>query len=98
MTCFGPRLRVESLTYVDEIAGGGKRETIETTVLNCGALEEKKKAFVNLEKSKWMKIGKGGITERQDKTRQDHLISINRYLQRPEYTVGQAIEHINRNL
>ena len=57
-TCFGPKLQIESLTYVDDIAGGGRKSTIETTIENCRVLEERKKAYVNLEKSKWMKIGK----------------------------------------
>ena len=35
---------------------------------------------------------------RQDKTRQDYLFPINRNLQRPIYTVGQAVGHIYRYL
>ena len=57
VTNFGPDLSIESLTYVDDIAGGGNKDTIETTITNCAVLEEKKKASVNLEKSKWMKVG-----------------------------------------
>ena len=58
VTCFGSNVEIESLVYVDDIAGGGKIGTMETLVMNCGILEVKKKASVNLDKSKWMKIGK----------------------------------------
>ena len=79
VTCFGPRLRIESLTYVDDIAGGGKKETIETTVSNCGVLEEKKKASVNLEKSKWMKIGKGETAEIKTEVKDGKLGEVKEY-------------------
>ena len=80
VTCFGPHLNIESLTYVDDIAGGGNKETVETTITNCSALEEKKKASVNLEKSKWMRVGtKNKIEEMKAEVKCGRLDEVSKY-------------------
>ena len=57
VTCLGPGMVIGALTYVDDISGGGRAQTIERTIWNCRSLEDKKKASVNTDKSKGMICG-----------------------------------------
>ena len=57
VTCLGPGMYIMALTYVDDISGAGRVETTDKTIRNCRRLEERKKASVNMEKSKCMKMG-----------------------------------------
>ena len=57
VTCLGPDMIIQALTYVDDISGAGRAEATDKTIRNCKALEDKKKATVNMEKSACMKIG-----------------------------------------
>ena len=58
VTCLGPGMHIQALTYVDDISGAGRAETTNKNIRNCKRLEENKKASVNIDKSGIMKVGK----------------------------------------
>ena len=58
VTIYSPRIEIETLSYVDDISHPGNKDSAEVSLENVRALEIKKKAMVNHEKSKYIIISK----------------------------------------
>ena len=70
ITYYGPRVEIETMAYVDDLTSAGSHDTVEKVIENINSLEIKKKATVNMIKSKYMIINKKVITENDEiKTR-----------------------------
>ena len=63
VTFYGPRIEIEILAYVDDLTAAGSKQTAENAICNGNMLEVKKKATINLIKSKYMIVNKKEIRE-----------------------------------
>ena len=64
VTIVSPRVGIEALTYVDDIAGIGDRVIMEKVIRNCRMIEERKKMTVNMDESNYLVI-RGKRREKQ---------------------------------
>ena len=56
ITAITPKVSTKAMTYVDDIAGMGRKETVEIVGRNLREMEERKKFEFNLEKTKCLKV------------------------------------------
>lgn len=63
VTHYGPRIEIGILAYVDDLTSAGSKDIAEKAISNANIIEVKKKATINLTKSKYMIINKKVITE-----------------------------------